>query len=194
MLWERFLRSPGLGVLAGGTQQAELASRSAGPSQPGSQESSTEFFNVCPLSPFSLTCPTSVPPPWEHHRRWSFSLVCSAFLLPLLSQMCQGLLLMTFLSVFQIVSNKSIPRKRPREVALSTFQTFFLSLFPPPLFLLPFSSPVTLVQKPLGQHGGRSSGPSVMLHSSRSRSCLSTAWLPQTSPQRCSAQCMGRLQ
>ena len=31
---------------------------------------------------------------------------------------------MTFLSVFQIVSNKSIPRKRPREVALSTFQTF----------------------------------------------------------------------
>lgn len=71
-----------------------------------------------------------------------FSLVCSAFLLlPLLSQVYQGLLLMTFLSVFQIVSNKSIPRKRPREVALSTFQTFgfpipFPSSLDSPTFLI----------------------------------------------------------
>lgn len=58
-----------------------------------------------------------------------------------LSQMYQGLLLMTFLSVFQIVSNKSIPRKRPREVALSTFQTCgfpvpFPSSLVPPAFLI----------------------------------------------------------
>lgn len=107
------------------------------PLKPGPQKSNTKFFNVCSLSPFSLN-PTSVPPPWEHHRRWGFSLVCSAFLLLLLlSQVYQGLLLMTFLSVFQIVSNKSIPRKRPREVALSTFQTFG---FPIPFSLLPCSS------------------------------------------------------
>lgn len=153
MLWERCLLSSGVGVPVGGTHSRQgwpLNRWHPGllaPVKSGPQESNTEFFNVCSLSPFSLTCPTSVPPPWEHHRRWGFSLVCSAFLLLLLlSRVYQGLLLMTFLSVFQIVSNKSIPRKRPREVALSTFQTFgFLSLFPSSHVLLPFSFPVMLV-------------------------------------------------
>lgn len=76
---------------------------------------------------------------------------------------------MTFLSVFQIVSNKSIPRKRPREVALSTFQTFDFPIpFPPPLLLLPFSS-VMLVLKSLEWHGGRSCRTVVVLHFSESQ-------------------------
>lgn len=59
--------------------------------------------------------------------RW-VSLVCSALLPPLLSRVSRPLL-MTVLSVFQIVSNKSIPRERPREVALSSSLTCgFLSL------------------------------------------------------------------
>lgn len=69
---------------------------------------------------------------------------------------------MTFLSVFQIVSNKSIPRKRPREVALSTFQTFgfpipFPSSLVPPAFLISCDAGV----KTSEWLGDGSSGPSL---------------------------------
>lgn len=84
---------------------------------------------------------------------------------------------MTFLSVFQIVSNKSIPRKRPREVALSTSQTFG---FPIPFSLLPLFLPfssVMLVLRSLEWHGDRSPGPSVAVHSSQSWKLLLPACL-----------------
>lgn len=76
-----------------------------------------------------------------------------------------------------IVSNKSIPRKRPREVALSTFQTcVFLSLFPLPLFLLPFSFPVILALESLQRYEGSAVEPqvcSVLSPSSCLYHCLS---------------------
>lgn len=115
------------------------ASRSADPSR---QSTGPALRVASVLLPFALL-PYSVPPACSATAGSSPSLCFPAA--AALSQMYQGLLLMTFLSVFQIVSNKSIPRKRPREVALSTFQTcVFLSLFPLPLFLLPFSFPVIL--------------------------------------------------
>ena len=168
-----------------------MTSGPAGPNQVRPQESSADFSNVCSLFPFSLTRPTSVPPPWDHRHRWGFSLVCSAFLLLLyLSQVYQGPLLMTFLSVIQIVSNKSIPRKRPREVALSTSQTFG---FPIPFSLLPLFLPfssVTLVLRSLEWHGERSPGPSVAVHSSQSQKLPLPACLPPRCSRAAWAHCM----
>lgn len=98
------------------------------------QGAGPEVFSVCSLS-FCFGSPHFMPPPWSTIAAGVLSRLLrfpAAAAAP--SQVCQGLLLMTFLSVFQIVSNKSIPRKRPREVALSTFQTFG---FPIPFSLLP---------------------------------------------------------
>uniref|UniRef100_A0A8C4MI58 Double PHD fingers 2 n=1 Tax=Equus asinus asinus TaxID=83772 RepID=A0A8C4MI58_EQUAS len=61
MLWERCLLSSGVGVPVGGTHSRQgwpLNRWHPGllaPVKSGPQESNTEFFNVCSLSPFSLT-------------------------------------------------------------------------------------------------------------------------------------------
>lgn len=88
---------------------------------------------------------------------------------------------MTFLSVFQIVSNKSIPRKRPREVALSTFQTFG---FPIPFSLLPvplaFLISCDAGLKISGMAWGWEQWASVVLQSSVLKAAFPTACVPQT--------------
>lgn len=77
MLWERFLLSPGVGCWGQGHTAGRI-----GPlidriqvcwlSQARAPRVQHRVFQ-CLLSPFSLTRPTSVPPPWEHHRRWFLS-------------------------------------------------------------------------------------------------------------------------
>lgn len=144
MLWERLLLFPGMGVPVRGHTAGRVSlliediqvcwpQSSQGPRSP------TPSFSTSALAPaFSLTprfCPSTLGAPSP------LGFLSCLFRFPAaaapVSSVSRPLLLMTFLSVFQIVSNKSIPRKRPREVALSTFQTFG---FPIPFSLLPCSS------------------------------------------------------
>lgn len=96
---------------------------------------------------------------------------------------CPGLLLMTFLSVFQIVSNKSIPRKRPREVALSTFHTRGSPV--------PFSSRVGLISVMLVGGWGEQGCLSDSLPHRLSSKPLSLPLVSQTRSGAVGAHCMG---
>lgn len=141
MLWERFLGF--LGWEDEGTHGRQGWPRSGQHpgllTHQGRAQGPALRVSVCPLS-LCFGLPSFCASSLKRHR-WGLSHSLCFPAAAALSPMYQGLLLMTFLSVFQIVSNKSIPRKRPREVAFSTFQTCgfpvpFPSSLVPPAFLV----------------------------------------------------------